>query len=352
VHLLEKGIGKCDPTCCEPLCDSDTGRVCAYTEWDEAVAHYVGSEPMAGLDDGRFSWSLAENICEYFGGCAETSQGHSKINEAIFRELVKGAGFLGKGECDNADQVKHEIIRYIKIPLIQSLLHVSYELSVEKRYTEKRKTRASVFAAAVLPWVHACNGADAEIIYQQLKIGAPDNVDFTLIKQSLERNYDCMEVKCVEVGGLVADLDGDGSSVSLYLPGAETCDPNFLAVLNKKPSEETTSSKTEPISKLPSDIGSSTTPTRTSTPPNEEDEDVLQNVDILLVFISVVMVASAITFIMVKCSPPRNEKEFDGMAAEFAEEDEQDNVGIPTPPPKVMENLASPALDMLSETSV
>merc|ERR1719407_215875 len=72
---------------------------------------------------------------------------------------------------------------------------------------------AAVFAASVLPMVHACSAADAKIIDDHTKLGqdrgtppadgkATKPAQFTEVKAAFERNYACLGITCADVGAL------------------------------------------------------------------------------------------------------------------------------------------------------
>jgi hypothetical protein len=69
----------------------------------------------------------------------------------------------------------------------------------------------------VLPILHACDSGDAQLVYENMRVGSGSNTDFEVVKAAFERRYDCMGVTCAHVGGL---LQADGET---YFEGAEPC---------------------------------------------------------------------------------------------------------------------------------
>merc|ERR1712107_341732 len=127
-------------------------------------------------------------------------------------------GLLRVGnKCSDVEPLVRKIEALMAVPQIQGTLRYAFKVS-EKGGTEKENAEGVVFAAAVLPRVNACSPADAKIIADEMKIaGAGEySTDFAKVKAAFERNYECMEITCAHVGGL---LDDQGN----YEPGAEPC---------------------------------------------------------------------------------------------------------------------------------
>lgn len=210
---MEKAIYTCDPECCEPFCDADNGRKCPTDAWDEALAHYVGSTPSpSNSTAGHFSWTLAETMCSLFGTCGTE---YSTINEEALEEFIQGEKWLGKGHCDRAEKNKDRLVQLMRIPLLQGLLISAWEMRFSSSETEK--ARGATFAAAVLPLIHDCSQNDASVIYNNMRVGAPDKVDFFAVKNALERNYACLEIGCGEIGGILDPIQ------QTYLEGTAPC---------------------------------------------------------------------------------------------------------------------------------
>merc|ERR1712137_1153757 len=101
------------------------------------------------------------------------------------------------------------------VPLIQGTLRYAYKVDILQG-VEKEKAEGAVFAAAVLPRVHACSPEDAETIYNNMKVGA-SSTSFSAVKTAFENNYECMNIDCATVGGLYNDASGE------YYPEAGVC---------------------------------------------------------------------------------------------------------------------------------
>jgi len=120
--------------------------------------------------------------------------------------IKKGAAYL------NAYMAA--IVNLMAVPLIQGVLRAAYRIEMEGK-GEKEIGYGTVFAAAVLPMVAACNDADAATIEANLT-PTKTSTDFAAVKAAFENNYECLNISCEQVSGLVDDNGG-------FLMGAEPC---------------------------------------------------------------------------------------------------------------------------------
>ena len=192
-------------------------------EWDSAVAYYSGS-----LWDsptyGNILMYYANKRCEDMRTCGKSGtekQGTSLVNKEIFDLFLVGQHHLMDRFCEGAETAKNRIIELMTVPLIQGAIRYAHivEGKIEKRMNnvERYNGGAAGYALAVLPLVHHCNPADAQIIYNNMKPQSRSSLDFVVVKSALERNYKCMNVRCHEVGGIY------DFSTNSYKPGAEAC---------------------------------------------------------------------------------------------------------------------------------
>ena len=106
--------------------------------------------------------------------------------------------------------VKDWIVELLTIPLVQTALHMAYVRNyipaATKQYSRRDHVKSAVYAASLLPLLHHCSTDDAKIVYDNLGLGelsqTQSHVDFRSVKASLERNYDCLGIKCSNVGGV------------------------------------------------------------------------------------------------------------------------------------------------------
>jgi hypothetical protein len=146
--------------------------------------------------------------------------GTSYMNIEVVREFQRAQVLLLEKDCPSTEITKESIVNYMKVPLIQGVLLQAYIREFENpgiaENAQKAEAEGATFAAAVLPWVHACDQDDADIIYDIMQVGSqPQNDGFKHVKEAFERNYNCMGILCSDVGGLWK-VDG-------YAPGASPC---------------------------------------------------------------------------------------------------------------------------------
>jgi hypothetical protein len=172
-----------------------------------------------GSGDGVFLHQLADKRCENFRTCgdlADETSGLSHVNIEIFRQFSDGLGKLLRGECSAARANKEKVEQLMAVPLIQGALRYAY-VTEKEALTEKAEAEGAVFAASVLPLVHACNEEAAETIYTNLKVGQGGSANFDEVKRAFESTYECLNIRCEDVGGLYDDALGQ------YMEGAAPC---------------------------------------------------------------------------------------------------------------------------------
>jgi len=201
-------------SCTTEACNDDQVHA-----WDEAVAFYTGSIPKASKTGGVLLYTLAEKRCGDFGTCVQdgAEAGMATVNSQIFQLFRTGKQNLQQGECADAEKVVAEITSLMSVPMIQGTLRYAHIIGEQNGMTEKAEAEGATFAAAVLPILHACSASDATTVYNNMRTGSGAGVDFAAVKEAFEKNYDCMQIKCEDIGGL---LQADGES---FFDGAGPC---------------------------------------------------------------------------------------------------------------------------------
>jgi len=188
----------------------------ATYHWDEAVAYYTGSaEKATGASSGYLLHELADKRCKDFKTCGYNGDLESttaKVNHDFLKLATLGLDEIRGGKCEDARDTKNNIADTMYIPLVQGSLR--YAHIMEYTVIEKDLAEGAVFAAAVLPRVHAANPAAATTIYNNMRVGAP-STNFASVKKAFESVYKNMHITCEEVGGIVTS---DG-----YAIGASPC---------------------------------------------------------------------------------------------------------------------------------
>jgi len=196
-------------------------------EWDRAVALYTGSLSRDTGAEGQFPYTLADIQCRTFGTCDPDPDPDpsdpdypivlSPLNQRIFELFVFGKERLESNDCDGARDDAEDLRSLMTVPLIQGVLHASYATDVEYDVQETTHGAGAAFAAALLPLIHECNEGNADIVHGDLSPGEIMGGSYDVVKAALERSYECLNVRCEDVGGIM-NLRGDG-----YVVGAEAC---------------------------------------------------------------------------------------------------------------------------------
>ena len=178
------------------------------------MAFYTGSQQgKGGLTDGYLLYALANKRCVNFktcGAAGDSTEGLAKLNMDIFREFQIGQQNLLSGQCADARLQKERIAALMAVPLVQGTLRYAYltDTALSPTADEKAEAEGAVFAASVLPIVHACSPEDAQIIYDNMAVGSL-GTDFPAVKAAFERNYNCMGISSRDIGGLFDSASGD-----------------------------------------------------------------------------------------------------------------------------------------------
>lgn len=282
--------------------------------WDKAVAFYTGS--VAKQADGKYFeghtlFTLAKEQCMFSATCTDQVElvngesvvtNHANVNLKVFNDFSQGQQSLIDGDCASAKSSADRIIQQMAVPLIQGVILFAYSTDLGHQFDDASnnvEAAGAVFSASILPLVHHCSRLDAEVLYQNMRVG--NGVGRTMYDQImtlLEKNLECLGLTCQDIGG-VADIVHEES---VYMPGGEPCHhtnappPNSQAT--SPPATNTGNGATANIS--------STETTSNSGGPNVG----------LALGIALIVVVSALV-ITALASRKKNQKEFDGPAQEF-----------------------------------
>jgi len=193
--------------------------------WDEGVAFYTGSlEGPNGAGSGKLLYALADKRCQNFKTCGtegDAITGTSKVNYDLFDQFAVGQHELLTGQCSDVPAITRIVVAKMSVPLIQGTLRYAYKVD-KLQGTEKEKAEGAVFAAAVLPRLHYCSAGAAATVYENMKLGAT-STSFEAVKIAFEANYACMNITCMDVGGLV-----NPSTSGVYYAESSPClDPGL-----------------------------------------------------------------------------------------------------------------------------
>ena len=208
--------------------DCKFGRITANDDasvhaWDEAVAFYTGSlEGAAQYGDssnGNLLHALADKRCQNFRTCTadydnDPQVGYSVINHDVFemftvgKDQIKGAyTSTAADKCDIVTPTMNRISSAILNMFVQGTQR--YLWKTRQTQSAKQAGEFTIFASAILPFVHQVDSACAEKLYNRAW-----RLDYTTdswedIKMCLENTYPNLgvaeglgEVKCSRIGTL------------------------------------------------------------------------------------------------------------------------------------------------------
>jgi len=124
------------------------------------------------------------------------------VNSQIIGEFRRGQYKLLSGKCVEAIPIKRRIVELMSVPLVQGALRYAYKVG-ELQGGSKEKAEGAAFSAAILPRIAACNPSAAQIISDNMKLGASMSAGFTAVKEAFESSYECLGITCSDVGGII-----------------------------------------------------------------------------------------------------------------------------------------------------
>jgi hypothetical protein len=213
IREFEDALDDCQRGCIN--CNEDPVHA-----WDEGVCFYTGSiEGQDGLTpDGKLLHQLADKRCQDFRTCGVEGKdldGTAAVNYELFDLFSLGNYQLSSGNCPGARVTTKQITELMYIPLIQGTMR--YAHVVDKLMgAEKAAAEGAVFAASVLPRIHAVNEDAAKTIYDNMRVGAI-NTNYANVRSAFESVYSDLGIDCADIGGLWND------ATDSYHEGAEPC---------------------------------------------------------------------------------------------------------------------------------
>eukprot|EP00977_Amphora_coffeiformis_P013585 scaffold3591_cov159-Amphora_coffeaeformis.AAC.8 len=223
IQGVEQASARCVEGCGSILCNEESIHLL-----DQSVALYCGSiEGQDGTGEGVFQYALAQRRSAEFG----VNNPGTTTNDRLMGMFQDYQDLLLQGSCAEIELRKKSIISLLKVPLVQSVLRFAYIRDSVPAFdvddSPKAEAFGATYAAVVLPLVHKCHRADANTIYENLRMGSEDSaVSFHRVKEALENNYECMGISCDDIGGIWTD---EG-----FAEGAGPCGIQSNAITNKK----------------------------------------------------------------------------------------------------------------------
>lgn len=217
IRQIEDALDNCKEGCTTNGCND-----ISLHSWDSAVALYTGSlEGTDGSGDGKLAYALADKRCKNFKTCGDMAseiEGTSHVNQEVIRSFALGQRKLSKGQCAEAKPYKERVEQMMIVPLIQGTLRYAYVTSTDKNADEKAEAEGAVFAASILPLIHACDEDAATTIYKNMKTGQKNTANFDEVNAAFVNVYSCLGIRGSDVGGIYNPETGD------YYVGAEPLD--------------------------------------------------------------------------------------------------------------------------------
>jgi hypothetical protein len=216
---LEHAIDKCE----HAECKEERCLTHAIQSMEAGVAYYTGSlEGPDGNGKGYLLYALADQMCKQFKTCGvkgDKTSGLSKVNIEIFEQFRQMQANIRKHQCTPARINKERISILMTIPLIQATLQQAYIGDKQPGASLVDEARGAAFSASIVPVVANCKTSDGNVIYANMKTGKGYKTNFDEVKMAFERNYDCMGVKCSDVGGYWFN----GIAGGFYMDGFYPC---------------------------------------------------------------------------------------------------------------------------------
>lgn len=181
-------------------------KVQANVHLDKAYAYYSGTlEGPSGAGEGLFLYELAQLRCNQTRTCGRNHNRNGDdayVNYEILEDFVDAQESLDDFECKDVREDVDDIIRLLKIPLIQGILRYAYENQFDD-FGTRSILDGAVFMTAMLPWMDACDEDLAMVVYDNMRVrSTPGAVSYADVRSALEGMYKCFDIACEEVGGM------------------------------------------------------------------------------------------------------------------------------------------------------
>jgi len=161
------------------MCDDVDGGAVALNAFDGAVGLLVGSVegPEKGgsqNQEGQMFYSIAGKSCVY-NDCVG-----NEINEQLLQALTDGQSFILERDCESAAKSVENINALLKVPLVQSLIYFSDEITYD---VSDNVAAGYVATKAVIPIINETDPSSATTIETAMKL---DDPSWTLASKELE----------------------------------------------------------------------------------------------------------------------------------------------------------------------
>jgi hypothetical protein len=218
LHELYSALSQCSDYLAQGTAYAYDYPYKAVHYWDEGWAFYAGSAQAVGsTSTSDLAYELAEKRCTDYATCgasgtsSDSADRPSLVNRNLIYLYNLGLEQLVAGSCMAATSTKNLIVSQMTIPLVQGTLKYVYK-SDPVGYAswgtaaddEKANAEGWAFAAALLPFVDACDSTVSQTLYDNINMGlgtagmVPDG--YVAVKTAIESTYACLGITCNDVG--------------------------------------------------------------------------------------------------------------------------------------------------------
>ena len=139
--------------------------------------------------------------------------------------FAQGSQSIFSGDLLATKAIITEISQKLNVPYIQGTFRYAFRLSKDGAiFQDKEIAEGGAFAAASIPKLAQCSNKAAQAVAAEVGIGqgvaGVDKVNFAVVKKAFECNYECLGVRCDEVGSL---FDGDDVARSTTCKDKKAC---------------------------------------------------------------------------------------------------------------------------------
>ncbi len=189
---------------------------------DEFIAYWVGSlnEDLKSVT-GYSPFSATNKIAQYFGTL--DNNGAAFANMQILTGYESLSALLSSDDVCDMDNspstlksmwlINNQITPFMLVPLIQHLI---------KAMIEDKQTSIDVYAKIVVPQLIQCRSSTYNYLKENLLDKKFDRKNIHLIVKALQNSYDCLGIKCEDIGVPEGTFDSN-----LFCTDKDYDKPNF-----------------------------------------------------------------------------------------------------------------------------
>lgn len=203
VHQMSRAIQICDDTN-EGDCIGEQCENSAMHGWDKAAAYYAGAS-WGDTTKSVFLDGNAQDMCRIFGTC--DNKGDALSNKLIYKYFEQGQDNLVQGDCEGLLHTKARITKQMYVPVFQNILRIAYALTTED-WVLRDRAQGVFFVKLIQPKVETCDAKIATLITENLvpdEHAKPMASGFDVFKRAIESLYPCFEIRCIDIGGILAE---------------------------------------------------------------------------------------------------------------------------------------------------